>query len=271
MGEIKLDKEVRQSNIELLRIIAMLMIVAHHVSMHSGFEFPIEKITINRLWVQFIQIGGKIGVDIFVLISGYFLIMAPKIKIGKLLKFYLQVYTYSILSFSIFIVLGRKPFGMNILKRHLLPLTFDLWWFASAYFMLYLISPFLNKLLKSLDKKDYQKMLVVLSICWSVFPTFVGRSLQSNSLLWFLFLYAVAGYIRIYDIKNKVSGAKYIAISMGLIVLTFGSAVVFDLLGTRIPFFASHATVLYSMEAVPIVLISFFMFLGFLHHFTTFP
>ena len=52
---------LRQSNIELLRIVAMVLIVAHHFAVHGGFDFPLANITVNRLWIQFIQIGGKIG------------------------------------------------------------------------------------------------------------------------------------------------------------------------------------------------------------------
>lgn len=54
------EKNTRQSNIELLRIIAMLLIVAYHFGIHSGFNYSTDSITINRLWVQFIQGGGKL-------------------------------------------------------------------------------------------------------------------------------------------------------------------------------------------------------------------
>ena len=63
----------RQSNIELLRIFAILIIIAHHLARHSGFSFPGNALTINRLWIQFIWVGGKLGVNIFVLISGWFM------------------------------------------------------------------------------------------------------------------------------------------------------------------------------------------------------
>lgn len=47
----------------------MLSIVAHHFAIHGGFEFANSAITINRLWIQFIEIGGRMGIDIFVLIN----------------------------------------------------------------------------------------------------------------------------------------------------------------------------------------------------------
>lgn len=49
----------RNSNIELLRIISMLLIVSHHFSVHGDFD-SLDSITMfNKVWLQFIQLGGK--------------------------------------------------------------------------------------------------------------------------------------------------------------------------------------------------------------------
>ena len=55
----------------------------------------INSININRFVGQFLYIGGKLGVVIFVLISGYFLVDS-KFKIKKLLKLFLEVLFYSV-------------------------------------------------------------------------------------------------------------------------------------------------------------------------------
>ncbi len=52
----------RQSNIELLRIISMIIIIAHRVAVHSGFDFTTDFVMVNELWVLFLKLGGKIGV-----------------------------------------------------------------------------------------------------------------------------------------------------------------------------------------------------------------
>ena len=77
---------VRQSNFELLRIISIVIIIAHHIAFHGGFEYPTEVVSINKLWIQFLLLGGKIGVDLFILISGYFLISSTKVKINRTLR-----------------------------------------------------------------------------------------------------------------------------------------------------------------------------------------
>lgn len=263
MKNINTIKSDRKSNIELLRIFAMVMIIAHHIAVHSNFNFPTNLISINRLWIQLIQMGGKIGVDIFVLISGYFLIMSSSIKTSKVLKLWLQIFTYSAGIFFVFTLLSSQGFGIKALVENVLPITFSKWWFASTYFMLYLISPYINKLLRLFDKKEYQRFLVLLFVSWCVVPTFLGKSWQSNSLLWFVFLYALAGYIRLHIDCASISNGKCILIAIVTTALTFLSVIAFDLLGLKIGFIATHATFFYGMEKLPILVISLMLFLGF--------
>ena len=79
------DISNRKSNIELLRIIAIIMIIAHHYCLYGGWS-KVSGLSINNAILDFLVIGGKIGVAIFVLISGYFGINS-EFKIKKLIKF----------------------------------------------------------------------------------------------------------------------------------------------------------------------------------------
>lgn len=102
-----IDKHVsndykRQSNFELLRIFAMLFIIGHHFSVHSGFVFSDSSISIERVWLQFISMGGKLGIDLFIMISGYFLIKVQSIKISKEVKLWLIMFTYSVGIYLVF-------------------------------------------------------------------------------------------------------------------------------------------------------------------------
>lgn len=78
----------RHSNLELLRIISMLFILSHHLSVHGDFkDIWITILLNNKIWLRFIQLEGKVGVNIFVMISGYFLVSSNRIKLSKVLKF----------------------------------------------------------------------------------------------------------------------------------------------------------------------------------------
>ena len=256
-------RSLRQSNFELLRIVAMILIVAHHFAMHSRFDFSLETITVNRLWIQFIQIGGKIGVDLFVLISGYFLISQKTIKTSKAIRMWGQLFFYSVLLFLVFTTCGIKPFGVGSLIKHIAPVTFSQWWFASAYFVLYLLAPYINRLLYTFDKRQYIVFLAVLLLLWSVIPSFTGQTLQGNPLLWFVVLYAIAGYIKLYGFKTDLSSGQLIGISCACVIFTFLTAVVFDVLGIKVSFFGKHATFFYDMHRLPILIAALLVFVGF--------
>lgn len=262
MLQSKKQHKVRNSSIELLRIIAMVMIVFHHFAVHGRFEWDASTISTTRLWYNFIFMGGKIGVNIFVLISGYYLISNTKklFNVEKTAKFIGQVFFYSIVMFIISGLVYPKNIGIVSFIKACFPITFSQWWFASAYFVLYLLHPFLNKLLHSIDKSLYQKLILFLVICWSIIPTFTTSSYESNSLLWFVTLYTIAGYIKLYGLNSKFALKHYCIFGIICILLTYASSIVFTILGTRWEIFSTHATYFYSEEKITTLLISICLF-----------
>lgn len=255
----------RSSNIELLRSLAMLLIVGYHLSLHSGFNFPAETITANRLWIEFIQIGGQLGNCIFVLITGYFMIRSASSPARKLVKLWLQMATYTVVCCALFYLFGGTSFSWKALVKAFFPIIFgSRWWFARTFFILLLLSPFLNKLLHALTRTEYRAMLTIMTVCWCLVPTFTDVTIESNNLLIFMYLYALAGYIRLYPPKSSVSGKKCLLSAAAVTFATFLYVFVFDLLGREHPWFATHALHQYGMNRLPTVLIALLLLVGFL-------
>lgn len=255
----------RNSSIELLRIISMVMIMFHHFAYHGNFEWNYNEITIPHLWYNFILMGGKVGVNIFVLISGFFLIenterlFQPK----KLLKFWGQVVFYSITTYFLSIVLQINNFDIKQIIKICFPITYPGWWFASTYFMLYLIHPFLNKLLHDLNKNVYQYLILLLVLCWSIIPTLTTQLFESNSLLWFITLYAIAGYAKIYGFNERLKSKHYFFLFLIVLVCSYLVSVSFLVLGTKRNELAVHAIDFFGMERFPILLMALFLFMTF--------
>ena len=68
----------RDSNIELFRIITMFFIVAHHYVVNSGLTLddgPIaaNPLSANSIFLLLFGAWGKIGINCFVMITGYFM------------------------------------------------------------------------------------------------------------------------------------------------------------------------------------------------------
>lgn len=215
----------RDSNIELLRIIAMLMIIAHHFAVHGGFFFQNRQITGNMLFLQWLSIGGKIGVNLFVLISGYFLAAASEIRIQKAVKLWLQIFFYSVVIYLIFCLTGLTGFSVRGLVEALFPILSKQWWFASSYFLLYLLSPVINRGLRKLSQKKHLLLLAVLAVFWYGIPVFTWLPERLRDLLWFVFLYCISGYLRRYNSAEKQKAGTWLTIGTGLLLLSFGYAV----------------------------------------------
>lgn len=92
-------KKERQSNLELLRIFSMILIVMHHYAIHGGFDVIDMQFNFNKEVIRFFTFGGKLGVNLFIMISGYFLIKS-KFKKKNLLR--LWITTTFFLSFVCF-------------------------------------------------------------------------------------------------------------------------------------------------------------------------
>lgn len=257
---IENNSKKRNSAIELLRIIAMIMIVAHHFAVHGKFQ--VENTTfINNIWLEFLSSGGKIGVNLFIMISGYFLIDSKSVNIKKVLKLLLQMLFYSLIILIIFGGFNGVTFSIGDLFNHVL--AYPIWWFAKAYLVLYLIHPYINKFLNILQKKEYQRLIIFSTILWSVIPTLTTIPFDSGSLIWFIYIYSLGFYLKKYPIKFNLSPKKYIFISIILFILTFMLVIVFKIIGTRISLVSKYSGSLFNIDKITTLLISLFLFMGF--------
>lgn len=103
----------RESNMEFLRIIAMFMIVLNHFASH-GFWPETDQLLISNILLDLFQIGGRLGVDLFVMISGYFLVTAG-FKFKSMMRVALETILYWLFFAVLFFVSqsGSCIFGQN--------------------------------------------------------------------------------------------------------------------------------------------------------------
>lgn len=135
--------EKRQSNLELLRIISIIMIIMHHYALYSGLTWKNE-ITANALIINFFLMFGKLGALVFVIISGYFY-DKTKFKIKKLITLLVQVWIISIIGLIIGVITDSEKLNIINIIKSIFPVSFSVYWFASCYILLYIFIPFLKK------------------------------------------------------------------------------------------------------------------------------
>lgn len=130
-------QNVRQSNMELLRIVAMFMILVYHTVYYVFYDYRVDSPIFASLMTLL-----HIGVPLFILISGYFGIK-PSIK--GVLKLYLILLFYNLLFYGIRIVYGDVSFSISETLKLCLPFSIgSRWWFFKVYLMLYLFAPVVN-------------------------------------------------------------------------------------------------------------------------------
>lgn len=186
-------KSKRNSSLELLRIISMVLIVAHHYAIH-GFDRNLLDYNYNKYIIDFFIIGGKLGVNCFVLISAYFMIES-KITLKKLMKLWTEIWSYSIVILIIFYIwlVPDNFISFKVIIKNIFPVVYSQYWFMTNYIVLMILSPYLNKCIKMIDKDTHQSLILVLTIMWSIILTLFPKSDLGFSFLgWFIFLYIIA-------------------------------------------------------------------------------
>lgn len=94
-------------------------------------------------------------------------------------------------------------------------------------------------------------------------PTLTTKYFESNDLLWFIFLYLIAAYIKLWHMKTMMTAKKYFLVAISGTLMTFLTVTAFDLMGMKVPIFFEHANYFYGGQRVPTLIISISIFLGF--------
>ena len=183
---------------ELLRIIAMLMIVTLHF--FSGDRQPTPG-TANEM-VYFIYESLAIcGVNLFVMLTGYFSLDQNSIRFRKILDIILSVAFWEFVGFMLCVIAGTKSFQLKELIRAMFPIFFGGRWFIKAYTILLLIMPFLNIVLKSISRRSYRMLLAVQLFLFSFWPSFLPNPPFDDygySFVHFISVYCLIGYYRLH-------------------------------------------------------------------------
>lgn len=240
-------KNGRQSSAELLRIIAMLLIVLSHFSFHGVNDITQifkMKPCFNKYMLESVQIGF-LGVDIFAVIAGYFGVKSS-FKETKFVKLILQVFFYSAVIFAVMCAAGLAEFSLKNTVKALFPAVFKQYPFFSAYILLYILRPFINKLIENTDRKKHLVLIGVLWLIWGLIPLVTGSDFYGTYFTNLLILYLVGAYLRNYP-DNIFSKAKTRKILLAASIAFFPlSVAIMNGLTHTSGYFNNHYTYFYS-------------------------
>jgi len=223
-------KNKRLDNIEVLRTLAMFMVVFWHSSSHFYSDHGLivgKNIAdiINYVLVQYSVILSSVAVNVYVLISGYFL-LGKDFKSHRFIKVWFQTMFYSLLFCLAFLLFGKDGVSLTDIPKAFLVMRYDHYWFVTCYLGVILVAPFMRMVVERIPRNTYLKLLSVLLLVSTdfllgyPFGDMLGFNL-GYSFVWFVTLFFIVGYIKKYDIHL----GKYNYISnyfiIGLIIFLY--------------------------------------------------
>lgn len=211
-----MQKAERQSNIELLRIVLMLMIITHHFIVH-GLElksigsagYGNGLLTYGKLAINSIVI---VAVDVFIFISGFY---GMRLRWGSLLSLIGQAVFYSVGLYLIFALGVFHNWNIADFSRSLFPIFSYCWWYLTIFVALMLIAPFLNKGAEILERNQF-KLLVAGLLFMDCILGFLQKNLAENgySIFNFITIYLLARYIGRFGIQVKKPLVYFIVLAL---------------------------------------------------------
>ena len=235
----KQSLRTRNSSIELLRIIALMGVILLHYNNREaggGFKYVTDG-SINQCYLYLIENIFVCAVDLFIMISAFYLSTTKKRKIIKVVELNLQVIAFRVAGYLISALIDGEQILLKAIIRYMLPVNY----FVILYSVLYILSPYINVLLEKIRKQDFKKLVLWLIGLFSIWTslvdllenivghTFDGLSTvgmygsqYGYSIVNFVLLYFIGAYIRVNKIQLKKRTAA-ISILVLLCVMFFVS------------------------------------------------
>ncbi|RSX55313.1 acyltransferase family protein [Bifidobacterium samirii] len=197
----------RDMRFDWLRVAGMMLIIACHFISNIGWNLEsTDDPWIGGLSMAADQLLGQVGSCFFFLITGYFLV-AKQFNVRRIVNVILQTFLYSLLFLVLQLVLlwvhptpGVKAIFSSeqlpiTLYSALLPVFNGAYWFITAYVLLLLVSPYLNRMLAS-DAESLRFIAFLLGI--SIMGLFSMTQLFWNNWCYAITGYLLGGWIRLY-------------------------------------------------------------------------
>lgn len=226
-----MEKKKRNTSFELMRIISMLMVCAFHWQLHGYNDMiPKSKLCANQVISFVFGSWGILGVNLFFLLSFYFLIKKDRVNYNRIIELLIKVSFFGTITLFVGILIGATKFDFIEVIKSILGVFAYQYWFITVYIIVTIISPLLNRLLQSLSKKECFILGGIM-----LYVTYVVSWIMGNELAGRLSC-GVTIYIIIYILENKVDNnwfEKYRKLAVPTIIIGITGEVLLSFWGTN--------------------------------------
>ena len=242
-------KEGRNSSIELLRILCLVLVFW----MHASASYVENELS---AWISIlITVIGNIGVSCFILISGYYGI---RLDIKKMMHLDLMLVFYSWMTLVLSYVWGVSMGGEQVLSL-LFPVIGKQSWYFTCYFALAFLSPFLNEMVEKLGELRLRQLLVSMLVIFSGITTIFFFDINEDGgkgIVHMILLYLIGRYIAIYQPKREFKTKRLAGIFLATAGVNFClNGALYAVTGTVQNRYARDNTLFTIVQAVCVFLI----------------
>lgn len=231
MEVVSLKNNKRQVNIELLRIISMILVLLVHYNFPLNGKLSLEMYE-NSI-MHYIGVASLCSLDFvcvncFIIISGYFGI---RWKLGGVLSYLFQISFWGGMIYLICWLLGLHNFNPMAMVKQMTLFLFGVNWFFVAYLGLYMIAPVLNAYIEKVSEKELGIFVAV----FYIFQTFFGwitpecrEFVSGMSFVSFAGLYLLGAYLRksswvIFQWEAWTNLGVYLGVGVICVIISIGS------------------------------------------------
>ncbi len=208
-------KNNRNLGIDLLRAVAMFFVIILHFVGQGGLLSHAASGSMKYWVLSGVQILTVCCVNLYGLTTGYLMCDKP-FRLSRVVKLWATTVFWSVaVSCVLFLVFPEtRTFGEIV--SMFLPILRGRYWFFTAYFVVMLVSPVLNLVIRNLRRGQFRLLLAVLFLIFGVIPVGslgydVLRISTGHHFAWMMTLYLIGGYLRKYAHMEKTKPGKYLA------------------------------------------------------------
>lgn len=241
-------KKERNSGIELLKIIAIVLIVISHVVYtlktvnpyisYNGYvvDLSIATADIWKFILAIFSYFGALGNSIFFICSAWFLLRSSKYNKQKWFFMLCEIWFVSMFIFVVMLIIRKGDISGEIFLNSIMPTTFASNWYLTCYLLFWPIHPLLNVVINKLDKQHLFRISTALFVIYACFNFIKKDSFFPSTIILWITIYFVMAYIQLY-LKNFADSVKYnfVLLLVGF-VGWFGIAFMANFLGLHISF-----------------------------------
>lgn len=224
-----MSEKKRMANLELLRCVAMMMVIVLHYQGKSAILASLTGESLGDVgtaaWL--LEAFCIVAVNVYMLISGYFL-CTTSFKLSRLLQLLIQVWLYSV----VFGVLGaatgiisETPVDIHYFLTLIFPVSMKHYWFLTAYVFLYLLLPFVGAAVRRMSKPQMQItvafLLITFCVLKSILPVRLEMDEKGYDCLWYLCVFVTAAYIRRFGVSFLKKRGRAVSLYVVCCLLAF--------------------------------------------------